>query len=396
MILIMGGGLSGSLLAYRINQLCPNIELYLVESQPHLSTEPTWSFHETDLATESLDWIKPFISQSWNQQEVYFDSQSKILQTGYHSIRSHEFASTITTKLQKHLILGDPVTSITPSGEVILASGRRFNPRTIFDARGLNLTQPLSCGYQRFLGLDVELSHPHGLTHPIIMDTRCAQDEGFKFIYTLPWTENSLLIEATCYANEAHFDEVRYQQEVELYCYQNHWKIKKTLRTEKASLPIPLQPQNSLITRKENSENIIQIGLSGGYFHFTTGYSLPLAVQVSEVIAHEIATQPNWSTQSIQNALTPLLKLTSHQSRFFSALNRMLFLACPPEQRVNIFRRFYTFKQDLIERFYRGELSASDQIRILLGKPPVPLISGLKHALHSNTTHCSWEKGPPA
>ena len=51
----------------------------------------------------------------------------------------------------------------------------------------------------------------------------------------------------------------------------------------------------------------------------------------------------------------------------------MLFGAAEPAKRYRIFQRFYRLPQPLIERFYAGRSTAGDKIRILAGKPPVPV-----------------------
>ena len=42
-----------------------------------------------------------------------------------------------------------------------------------------------------------------------------------------------------------------------------------------------------------------------------------------------------------------------------------------PQRRRDIFERFYTLPEGLIERFYVARSTRSDKLRILCGKPPV-------------------------
>jgi lycopene beta-cyclase len=51
----------------------------------------------------------------------------------------------------------------------------------------------------------------------------------------------------------------------------------------------------------------------------------------------------------------------------------MLFLAAEPERRVRVFGHFYRLPAPLIARFYAGQSTAFDKVRILSGKPPVPI-----------------------
>ena len=54
-------------------------------------------------------------------------------------------------------------------------------------------------------------------------------------------------------------------------------------------------------------------------------------------------------------------------------LTRMLFGAGEPQHRFRMLERFYRLPEPLIERFYAGRSSKADMLRILAGKPPVPL-----------------------
>ncbi|MBC7445235.1 MAG: lycopene cyclase, partial [Polaromonas sp.] len=58
---------------------------------------------------------------------------------------------------------------------------------------------------------------------------------------------------------------------------------------------------------------------------------------------------------------------------FFRLLNRLLFQAARPAERWRVMQRFYGLPAPLISRFYAARLSWLDKMRILAGKPPVPL-----------------------
>ena len=56
----------------------------------------------------------------------------------------------------------------------------------------------------------------------------------------------------------------------------------------------------------------------------------------------------------------------------------MLFCAAEPDQRYRIFERFYGLSDPLIRRFYAGRLKWTDKVRVLTGKPPVPVLQALR------------------
>ena len=59
-------------------------------------------------------------------------------------------------------------------------------------------------------------------------------------------------------------------------------------------------------------------------------------------------------------------------------LDRMLFRAADPPERYRILERFYRLSPSLIGRFYAGRSTLRDKVRILSGRPPVPLGRAVK------------------
>ena len=66
---------------------------------------------------------------------------------------------------------------------------------------------------------------------------------------------------------------------------------------------------------------------------------------------------------------------------FYRLLDRMLFRAAAPAERYRVLERFYTLRAGIVGRFYAGRSTFADKLRILSGKPPVPIgraLAGLK------------------
>jgi lycopene beta-cyclase len=116
------------------------------------------------------------------------------------------------------------------------------------------------------------------------------------------------------------------------------------------------------------------VGLRGAFFHPTTGYSLPQALAT----AFWIGAQSSLDTAVIAPALRARSIAQWRRTGFYRALNRMLFLAAEPGLRYRVLERFYGLSDGLIERFYAGKLEARDKLRLLVGRPPVPVLRALK------------------
>jgi lycopene beta-cyclase len=51
----------------------------------------------------------------------------------------------------------------------------------------------------------------------------------------------------------------------------------------------------------------------------------------------------------------------------------MLFQAAAPAERYRVLERFYRLPEGLIQRFYAGRPTLLDRVRLLSGRPPVPV-----------------------
>jgi lycopene beta-cyclase len=354
----VGGGLSGGLLARRLIERRPDLNVCVYEGGKTLGGNHTWSFHTHDLTSEQLEWIRPLLSSSWQGYEVCFPKYRRELQGGYHSIRCADFHE----RLMK--LLGVSRVRL----ETRVDRLETLDADLVLDARGFAEELP-ACGWQKFVGWEVELEEPHGLTRPLLKDATVAQLDGYRFIYTLPWgtSDRELLIEDTRYSNTAAIQVAEYEAEIRAYAHSKGWKIRRVLRSEVAALPIPIGVSDRI--PHEGSGRVVSIGVRSALFNETTGYSLPYAVRT----AFAIAALAELTPKAVHSTMRALRSERRKTSLFYLALNRMLFLAADPEKRYRVLERFYRLPEPLIERFYAGQTTALDAVRILVGRPPVPV-----------------------
>ena len=371
-IIIVGGGLSGSLLAWRLKEKHPSITVRLIEAEHCLGGNHTWSFFETDLSAEQNRWIEPFLVYRWPGYEVHFPRGPRRLTTAYCSITSERLHERVAHRLASAVTLGVAVAEVTPH-QVRLASGETLKAACVIDARGPRENRHLVLGFQKFLGLEVRLAKPHGRVVPIIMDATVSQDDGYRFVYTLPLDEHRLLIEDTYYSDDQSLSVAVLRQRIAAYAQARQWEIAEVLREEIGVLPIILAGDHDKLLAGD-SLTAPRIGLGAALFHPTTGYSLPDAVRLSDLLADSGAIA---STASARAVITAYCRQVWRQRFYFRLLNRMLFRAARPDERYKVLQRFYGFDQELIQRFYAAQPSMADQVRILLGKPPVPILSAL-------------------
>lgn len=366
-IVLVGAGLASAIIAQRLSTVRDAPQVVILEATDTPFGEHTWSFHKADLQPSSLAWIAPLIAHEWDGQSVRFGSYKRHLPSGYASLTSTSVSEAIERLPNVSLSKNTEVTALS-AAQVTFADGSTQAASCVIDCRGYRPSASMVLGYQKFVGLEVELSEPHGLPHPVIMDATVDQLDGYRFVYLLPMSPTRVLIEDTRYSEGADLDDAVISDDIHAYAARQGWNIAKVVRTENGILPIVLAHDFKGFW-SELPEDIPQAGLRAGLFHPTTGYSLPDAVQVADLIAE------NWPIGSAALAYA----IRGHAARqhkkqgFYRLLNRMLFLAAEPDRRHLVLERFYKLPTPLIERFYAGRTTTTDILRILTGKPPVPI-----------------------
>jgi lycopene beta-cyclase len=369
---LVGGGLANTLIALRLVEQRPDLNLIVVERGARIGGNHTWCFHSTDLGARDLAWVDPLIVSRWRSQEVRFARYTRVLSTGYNAVSSERLHATGMARLGDAVWLGAEAVSVT-AGEVTLADGRRIGAPCVIDGRGLRRVAGWHLRYQKFVGLEVELTEPCRQARPIIMDATVPQIDGFRFMYTLPFSRTRLLIEDTYYSSDQHLDVALLTQRIERYAAAHGWRVARVVRRESGVLPVVLA--GDLPGRWSSAYGEVALsGLRAGLFHPTTGYSLPDAVRV----AGKIAALPVLTTERVSATIAGMAGEAWRRRGFFRMLNRLLMQAAEPCQRAGVMQRFYQLPERLIERFYAARLTSADKARILVGRPPISFASALK------------------
>ncbi len=366
-IVLVGGGLANSLIALRLRTLRPDVGVLLLEKDDELGGRHTWSFHADDLTETQHAWVAPLVARSWPRHEVRFPAFSRSLESTYLSITSESLRTVVMAALGDRGRLGVAVTALSAGG-VVLGDGARITASGVIDGRGDPGRGQLELGFQKFLGQTLALEAPHGLAGPILMDATVPQKDGFRFVYTLPFGERHLLVEDTRYSDTPGLAKDELRGEIKAYAQRSGWRIRGVEGEEEGSLPIVLSGDIEAFW-DDSGPGIPRSGMRAALFHQTTGYSLPEAVSLADAIAE--------SRDLGSPALYALTRKRSREAwrrgRFFRLLNRMLYRAAEPERRYRVLEHFYRLPEPLIARFYAGGLTWRDRIRVLSGRPPVPV-----------------------
>jgi lycopene beta-cyclase len=365
-LIIAGGGLAGCLAALALAERRPDVRFLLIESEERFGGDHVWSFFDGDISGEDAWLVEPLVGSRWPDHEVRFPKRSRTLRFGYNSVRSETLDAVVRARLRPDQYrLGAHIAGLGEGG-VRLDTGESIAAGGVIDARGAANLEGLDFGWQKFVGRTYRFEAPHGSHRPVIMDALVDQEDGYRFVYTLPFSATELLIEDTYYSQSSSLDVPLLRERIEGYRLQQGWAAAEMAGEETGVLPVALGGD---IGRLWKDAPIARLGLRGGFFHPTTGYSLPDAVRNATLLAAQI----DLSNAALHWLYRGRAVSLWNEREFYRMLNRMLFRAAAPADRYRVLEHFYRLPDPLIERFYAGRSTALDKLRILSGKPPVPL-----------------------
>lgn len=354
-LIISGAGLSGLVTAWRCLSLNPDLVIAIYETSERIAGDHTWSFNGSDIAPDLRDWFAPFVAHRWPRYDVRFPKRERTLEVEYCSGNSATLLACVepfiqSGRLHVHLRTRAPDASDLPH----------------IDATGYCSRADEFPGWQKFVGHVIRTDRPHGVDRPVIMDATVEQIDGYRFVYLLPFSDREMLVEDTYFSDSPHLSENEIGDRIEAYIQDNGWGNYTTVRREKGVLP--------MMMATDRDDASAKIGLGGGFAVAATGFTVPHAVEVANVIAKAIK---SGGPIAAPRAVADFRRHHIARERYARLLNRMFFKAADPDKRYIVLQRFYGLGERLIRRFYRNDLSLRDKARILIGKPPVPVSKAL-------------------
>lgn len=352
-VIILGGGLWGSLLAYRLKQIRPDIPFILYEKSSVLGGHQTWFFSELDIPKNVMKWVKPLIGQSWDGWDMYFPSVTRSFLGPSHFITSERLNELITSHLKaSELKLNNEL-----SPEIAIREGS-----FVIDTR--NICHFKKTGYRKFISFEVELENHHGILRPVMMDTLVEQKNGCRFLRLFPKSESRIHIEDSRYSTDAQLNLEDLKRDICREIENRGWKIKQVLSESSGCVPIPMSPP---IFQEEN--RIVNLA---GLIHDTNGSSFMDAIHLIDRML-----DTSFRCGELKHLIKNFRKEREKDRKFFRLINRFMFGIHPHDQ-YKVFQHFYHFSDPFISRFHRGKFEYWDRLRLLLGKPSRGMIKVLQ------------------
>jgi lycopene beta-cyclase len=367
-LVIAGGGLAGCLAALALAERRPDLPLLVVEQEECFGGNHIWSFFDSDVAPQD-EWLASVLpTRRWPDHEIRFPRRSRALSIGYNSLRSADLDRLMRERLRPDQYrLGCPIAEIG-TNHLLLEGGERIQAMGLIDARGPAPAPGLELAWQKFVGRSYRLERPHGCRRPTIMDAKVDQTSGYRFVYTLPFSETEFMVEDTYYSTTTDLDLSAIRKRLDAYLADHGWRPVEVTGEETGILPVLLAGDVAAFWPGTEPE-IARLGLRGGFFHPTTGYSLPDALRNAALLS----LQPDFTSPALFRLFRERASALWKDRSFYQLLNRMLFRAAAPDRRYRVLEHFYRLPEPLIGRFYAARLTALDKLRIVSGRPPVPI-----------------------
>ena len=246
--------------------------------------------------------------------------------------------------------------------ELMLLGGEKIKADGAIDARGAAKLSLLDLGWHKFFGREYRFAEPHKVDRPVLIDATVHQSDGFRFVRCIPFSETHMLVEEVNYSDTAELDAGAMAERLEAYLGLRRWTPAGMEREESGVLPVALGGDFGAFWRVGGAR-VAKIGMRGGFFHPTTGHSLPDAARAAAMLTQ----QRDFGGAALHDAFEAEATALWRKREVHRGFNAALFKA-KGEERRRMFESFYQLDPALIARFHGSRTGMLDKMR--LGKLP--------------------------
>ena len=371
--IIAGAGASGLSLAWKmLHSPLSDKKILIVDQSLAPENDKTWCFWD--------DHEPPFrdlIYHHWTDAEVSsFGNRSieHLSNYTYYCIRSGDFQAHVLNILKDHPnidLLESSIERLSFNGRhpILYTESSTFKADYIFqscftpwDEAEDRPQHPL---IQHFLGWEISASNSI-FDHSVftLMDFDETFDEGIAFIYMLPWTETTALIEYTIFSDTL-LDKKRYEEKISLYL-NNRFHLQPVDynidRKEFGKIPMEDRPHKPWYKPK-----IINLGTVGGVTKPSTGYTFKRIQKQTDTIVKNLLAGSSLQPQSPSN-------------KRFKAYDLWLLQIIDqhPQDAFHVFNDLFKNNSlDDVFRFLAEETSVQDDLKIMRSVPYIPFLRAI-------------------
>lgn len=240
------------------------------------------------------------------------------------------------------------------SGGTFTASGQQYYADHIFDSRPAKMDK---AGLkQHFLGIEIRTKKPlKDIEIATLMDFRVDQSRGLHFIYALPFSDRSLLIESTMISTTIEPVDW-YKQAIYQWLDGQSIEIEEITREELGIIPMhETTPKDTSLSR---------IGTSSGAIRLSSGYAFTHIQSQINQLASNIEKGDYRVPQVISGTISTLDKI----------YNRVL-VAEPSLGVTLMMKTAGALDAEGFSRFMLGKATIKDWIKVILAMPKLPFLT---------------------
>ena len=275
--IIIGGGLSGLTLAYRMAQdpFFDTKSILIIDQSAKKENDRTWCFWESQ-----PDIFEDIVSHRWSTigfKSPVFSDDIAIQPYQYKKIEGDDFYAFAKAYLatKEHIsFLQEAVLSVENQHDQVviitdqkrLSGGKVFN--SILNSEILSNQSQHQYLKQHFIGWFIKTEIP--IFDPDLatfMDFTVPQKGNCRFMYVLPTSTTQALFEYTLFSKDL-LEDTEYETAIEEYLKEKGILQYSIERKEQGNIPM-----SSYRFDKHNSKNILHIGSAGGWTKASTGFT---------------------------------------------------------------------------------------------------------------------------
>jgi lycopene beta-cyclase len=288
---ILGSGLSGLMLAYKMSQdtYFNDKKIAIIDKDIKNKNDRTWCFwakpqHEfSDVVYKQ--WFKAFVGNE------NFKKSYDLNPYTYQMIRSSDFYKKILKTLKQKSNINffqDEIISFKNYDNKVEIIGKKssyhanqmFN--SFFDNKTLMNQKQYAYLKQHFVGWFIKTDQDCFDENEVkFMDFDISQNGNTRFMYVLPLSKNEALVEYTLFSEDLLPFDV-YEDAIKNYLIEKKIENYQIIEKEYGNIPMTCFPFH-----KQNSSNVLFIGTAGGWTKASTGFTFSNTIKyVDKLINH--------------------------------------------------------------------------------------------------------------
>lgn len=360
-ISIWGAGCAGLSLARKLSAQISSGDIKAPVSlhgplSPAATDSHIWGFWQTDWLSEPASLSK----QSWKSWQI-ITQQGRVTQTSqshpYHALDSAIWLQDCADRSEGKISRSEDAPVCSEQG-------------LIFDSRTPEV--PENSLLQHFTGIEIKVPRPvFDASVLTLMDFRCDQSRGIHFIYLLPFSEDTALVESTLFSEQTE-DRAFYMAAIERYLREVYQvKTYEIIREETGCIPM-----NFL---KPRDPALLAIGANGGCVRPSSGYAFAFIQKQVQWIGQQLA-----SGHVLDKIQTPHRRLDSWLDRVFLSV-----LKAHPEAAPEIFLSMAkVLTGDELAKFMSGLAHLPIYVKLISAMPKKMFINQILPAQRQK-----WQEG---